>query len=47
MEHNRSPEEAERLVKKYPNIIIQGIMNGANFSCVHSVAQAIEIKESE
>jgi hypothetical protein len=43
MEHGRTPEDAERLVKAYPEVVMQGIMaNNLN-----ATAMALEMKESE
>jgi hypothetical protein len=42
-EYGRTPEDAERLVKAYPDIVMQGIM--ANN--LDATAIALEMKEAE
>lgn len=46
-EHHKTTEEAEALTKKYPNVIVNGIMLGLTFQSLRITAQAIEICESE
>lgn len=44
-ERGHSVEEAERLVKAYPNVVTQGIMTG-NFA-LRGTAMALEMKDAE
>lgn len=46
-EHNKTPEEAARLVKKHTQIVMTGIMRGLSFSSLRSAAMAIEMAESD
>ena len=43
-ENGRTKEDADRLVKKFPQVVMNGIMGGMNY---RSTAMALEMKESE
>ena len=42
-ENNKTEEEAERIVKKYPNIVTQGIMSNR----LRATAMALEMAEDK
>lgn len=43
-EHHRTQEDAERLVKQFPQVIMNGIMGGMAY---RATAMALEMKESD
>lgn len=43
-EQGRSPEDAEALVKRYPQVVMNGIMGGMQY---RATALALEMKENE
>jgi hypothetical protein len=43
-EMGRTPEDAKRLVKAYPQIVVNGIMGNFNY---RACAMALEMKEEE
>lgn len=45
-ERGHSQEESDRLVKSYPHVVQNGIMDGLTFSSVRSTAIALEIADS-
>ncbi len=45
MEHGISEENADALIKKYPDIVTQGIMKGT--FALNATAMALQMKESE
>lgn len=45
-EHSRSKEEAEALVKRFPNVIVNGIMAGLTIGNARIAAIALEMAES-